>query len=53
MKRNTYKIIAIIMTVVSLIGLASFVSDIKHGNIGAFVFPVLVSGIFYWLYKRM
>ena len=52
MLRNTYKIIAIISAIIALIGLVSFVGGIKTVNIGAFVFPVLISGIFCWLYKR-
>lgn len=52
MNKKTYKTIAIIALVVSIIGLVSFVGGIKLVNIGAFVFPLLVSGIFFWLYKK-
>lgn len=52
MNKKTYKTIAIIALVVSIIGLVSFVGGIKSVNIGAFVFPLLVSGIFFWLYKK-
>lgn len=52
MNKKTYKTIAIIALVVSIIGLVSFVGGIKPVNIGAFVFPFLVSGIFFWLYKK-
>lgn len=52
MNKKTYKTIAIIALVVSIIGLVSFVEGIKPVNIGAFVFPLLVSGIFFWLYKK-
>ena len=52
MNKKTYKTIAIIALVVSIIGLVSFVGGIKPVNIGAFVFPLLVSGIFFWLYKK-
>lgn len=52
MNKKTYKTIAIIELVVSIIGLVSFVGSIKPVNIGAFVFPFLVSGIFFWLYKK-
>ena len=44
MNKKTYKTIAIIALVVSIIGLVSFVGGIKPVNIGAFVFPLLVSG---------
>ena len=47
MNKKTYKTIAIIALVVSIIGLVSFVGGIKPVNIGAFVFPLLVSGIFF------
>ena len=52
MSRKTYKIIAIIALVISIIGLVSFIGGIKPVNIGAFVFPLLISGIFFWLYKK-
>ena len=52
MNKKTYKTIAIIALVVSIIGLVSFVGGIKPVNIGVFVFPLLVSGIFFWLYKK-
>lgn len=52
MKKSTYRVIAIISLVVAIIGLVSFVGGIKPVNIGAFVFPLLVSGIFFWLYKK-
>ena len=52
MNKKTYKTIAIIALVVSIIGLVSFIGDIKPVNIGAFVFLLLVSSVFYWLYKK-
>lgn len=52
MSRKTYKIIAIIALVISIIGLVSFIGGIKTVNIGAFVFPLLISGIFFRLYKK-
>lgn len=52
MKNKIYKIIAIIALVISIIGLVSFIGGIKPVNIGAFVFPLLVSGIFFWLHQK-
>ena len=52
MSRKTHKIIAVIALVISIIGLVSFIGGIKSVNIGAFVFPLLISGIFFWLYKK-
>ena len=52
MNKKTYKTIAIIALVVSIIGLVSFVGGIKPVNIGAIDFPLLDSGIFFWLYKK-
>ena len=52
MNNKTYKIIAVIALAVSIIGLVSFVGGIKSVNIGAFVFPLLVSAIFFRLYKK-
>ena len=52
MNSKTYKITAIIALVISIIGLLSFIGGIKPVNIGAFVFPLLISGIFFWLYKK-
>lgn len=49
---KTYKTIAIIALGVSIIGFISFVGGIKPVNIGAFIFPLFVSGVFFWLYKR-
>lgn len=52
MSRKTYKIIASIALVISIIGLVSFIGGIRPVNIGAFVFPLLISGIFFCLYKK-
>lgn len=52
MTKKTYKAIAIIALVVSIIGLVSFAGGIKPVNIGAVVFPLFVSAIFFWLYKK-
>ena len=52
MNKKNYKTFAIIALVVSIIGFVSFVGGIKPVNIGAFIFPLLVSGIFFWLYKK-
>lgn len=52
MNKKTYKTIAIIALVVSVIGFVSFVGGMKPVNIGAFIFPLLVGGIFFWLYKK-
>ena len=41
MTKKTYKAIAIIALVVSIIGLVSFVGGIKPVNIGAVVFSVI------------
>ena len=51
MNRNIYKIIAITSMVISIIGLLSFLGGIKPVNIGAFVFPLLISGIFFFIFK--
>ena len=52
MSRKTHKIIAIIALVISIIGLVSFIGGIKPVNIGTFVFPFVISCIFFWLYKK-
>lgn len=52
MNKKTYKTIAIIALVVSIIGLVSFIGGIKPVNIGACVFPLLISVIFFWIYKK-
>lgn len=52
MNKKTYKVIAIIALAISIIGFVSFIGGIKPVNIGAFVFPLLISGIFFWLYKK-
>lgn len=52
MDKKIYKIIAIIVFIISVIGLISFVGDMKPVNIGAFIFPLAVSIMFFWLYKK-
>lgn len=52
MSKNTCKILAIIALIVSVVGLVSFLGGIKAVNIGAFIFPLIISGIFFWLYKK-
>lgn len=52
MKKSTYKTIASIALAISVIGLVSFIGGIKPVNIGAFIFPLLVSIIFFRLYKK-
>ncbi|MBQ3108491.1 MAG: hypothetical protein IJC67_02645 [Clostridia bacterium] len=52
MSKKTCKIIAIIALIVSAIGLVSFVGGIRPVNIGAFVFPLLIGGVFFGLYKK-
>lgn len=43
MNKKTYRIIAIVATVVAVIGLISFVGGIRPVNIGAFVFPAVIA----------
>lgn len=52
MNKNTYKIIAIIAMIISVIGLVSFFGGIRPVNIGAFIFPLLVSIVFFGLCKK-
>ena len=52
MKKKTCKIIAIIALIVSAIGLISFIGGIRPVNIGVFVFPLLIGGIFFGLCKK-
>lgn len=52
MNRELCRTIAIIALVVAVIGLLAFVGGVRPVNIGAFVFPLLVSGVFYWLSAR-
>lgn len=52
MNEKIYKSITIITLVISVIGFVSFIGGIKHVNIGAFIFPLIVSGIFFRLYKK-
>lgn len=52
MNRNVYKTIAIVALIVAVIGLVSCLGGLRSVNLGAFVFPLLVSGVFFYLYKR-
>lgn len=50
--KKTYKAVAIIALAIAVIGLVSYIGGIRPVNIGAFVFPLCVSGVFLWLYKK-
>lgn len=52
MNQKTCKTIAIIALAVSVIGFVSFVGGFRPVNIGVFVFPLLVSIVFFWIYKK-
>ena len=52
MQQKAFKLIAIVALVVAIIGLISFLGGMRSVNIGAFVFPLLISGIFFWIYKK-
>jgi len=52
MKKNAYKIIAIVSLIAALIGLISFIAGTRNVNIGSFVFPLLISGVSFWLYRK-
>ncbi len=52
MNKKTYRVIAIISLIVAIIGLVSFIGGIRPVNIGAFVFPLLLSVFFFWVYKK-
>lgn len=52
MNKKIHKTIAIIALTVSIIGLISFLGGVRSVNIGAFIFPLFISGIFLWLYKH-
>ena len=52
MSKKAYKILTIICSVISLLGLASFVGGIKPVNIGAFVFPLILAMVTFVLYKK-
>ena len=43
MSKKIYTVISIIAGIVSLIGLISFVEGMRSVNIGAFIFPMLIS----------
>ena len=50
--KGTYRTIAISALVIAMLGLVSFVGGIRPVNIGVLVFPLMVSGVFFWLYKK-
>ena len=52
MNKGTYRTIAISALVIAMLGLVSFVGGIRPVNIGVLVFPLMVSGVFFWLYKK-
>ena len=52
MNKKTYKIISIVATVIAVIGLLSFVGDIRPVNIGAFVFPAVIALLAFWRYRK-
>ena len=52
MSKKTCQTIAIIALVVSIIGLVSFVGRMRPVNIGAFLFPLIVSISFFRRSKK-
>lgn len=52
MKKKTYQIISIIFSIISVIGLVSFACGVRAVNIGAFVFPAIISAGALLLYKK-
>lgn len=52
MNKNIYKIISIIFYIISICGLVSFVGGVRNVNIGAFIFPAIISFIVLLLYKK-
>lgn len=51
MNKKTCKIISIIFCVIAVIGLVSFVGGIRSVNLGAFIFPAIISAGAFWAYK--
>lgn len=52
MKKKTYKTVAIIASAIAAIGLVSYIGGRRPVNIGAFIFPLCASGVFFGLYKK-
>ena len=52
MRKNTFRIIAIVALIVAILGLLSYVGGMRPVNLGAFIFPMIISGVFFWLYKK-
>lgn len=52
MRKNTFRIIAIVALIVAIFGLLSYVGSMRPVNLGAFIFPMIISGVFFWLYKK-
>ncbi len=52
MRKKTCFVIFIISAVVAVIGLLSFLGGLKPVNIGAFLFPAVVSISMFCMYKK-
>lgn len=52
MKKGALKTVAIIAGAVAVIGLLSFIGDIRTVNLGAFVFPVMIAIGAFIAYKK-
>lgn len=52
MNRNIYKVLAIVLAIVAVIGLVSFFGGIRAVNAGAFICPAALAIVFWALYKR-
>lgn len=52
MKERTLKAVCIIAVVVAIIGLLSFIGDIRTVNLGAFVFPAMIAVGAFIAYKK-
>ena len=51
MSKKTYRILAIVWTLIAVIGLLAYVGGIRRVNIGAFVFPLSLA-ITFWSRSR-
>lgn len=53
MAQKIYRILAIAALILAILGAVSFGGGIRPVNIDAFLFPLLISGIFFLLYRKI
>ena len=52
MQKKIYRNIAVLFAAITLLGLLAYFGGIRPVNIGVFVFPALIAGAAFYMYKK-